>query len=99
MLIVQKYGGTSIGDSSRMQTAARRVALLARQGAQMVVVVSAQGDTTDLMIEKAAQVTADTVFGEFPAVTECEILIKKPEAPIKADFSYVGVEIRRKRNG
>ena len=56
MLIVQKYGGTSIGDSSRMQTAARRVALLARQGAQMVVVVSAQGDTTDLMIEKAAQV-------------------------------------------
>lgn len=51
------------------------------------------------LIEKAAQVTADTVFGEFPAVTECEILIKKPDAPIKADFSYVGVEIRRKRNG
>ena len=56
MLIVQKYGGTSLGDSSRLQTAARRVALLARQGAQVVVVVSAQGDTTDLMIEKAVQV-------------------------------------------
>lgn len=51
------------------------------------------------LIEKAAQVTADTIFREFPVVTECEILLKKPEAPIKADFSYVGVEIRRKRNG
>lgn len=56
MLIVQKYGGTSIGDSGRLQTAAQRVALLARQGAQVVVVVSAQGDTTDVMIEKATQV-------------------------------------------
>lgn len=51
------------------------------------------------LLEKAAQVTADTIFGEFPAVTECEISLKKPDAPIKADFSYVGVEIRRTRNG
>lgn len=56
MLIVQKYGGTSLGDTCRLQKAAQRVALLARQGAQVVVVVSAQGDTTDIMIEKAAQV-------------------------------------------
>ncbi len=56
MLIVQKYGGTSLGDSRRLQTAARRVAALAHQGAQVVVVVSAQGDTTDIMIEKAVQV-------------------------------------------
>ena len=56
MLIVQKYGGTSLGDSRRLQTAARRVELLAHQGAQVVVVVSAQGDTTDAMIEKAVQV-------------------------------------------
>ena len=55
MLIVQKYGGTSLGDSSRIQTAARRIAGLARQGAQVVAVVSAQGDTTDTMIEKAVQ--------------------------------------------
>ncbi len=55
MLIVQKYGGTSLGDSSRIQTAARRIAGLAHQGAQVVVVVSAQGDTTDTMIEKAVQ--------------------------------------------
>ena len=55
MRIVQKYGGTSIGDCQRMQAAAARVAQLARQGAQVVVVVSAQGDTTDEMIRKAAQ--------------------------------------------
>lgn len=56
MIIVQKYGGTSLADSGRIQAAARRVADLARQGIQVVVVVSAQGDTTDLMIEKATQV-------------------------------------------
>lgn len=56
MLIVQKYGGTSLGDSRRLQSASRRIAGLAHQGAQVVVVVSAQGDTTDSMIEKAVQV-------------------------------------------
>ena len=44
MLIVQKYGGTSLGDGERMMAAARRVARLHQQGAQMVVVVSAQGE-------------------------------------------------------
>lgn len=56
MRIVQKYGGTSIGDTQRLQAAAERVAGLNRQGAQVVVVVSAQGDTTDEMIEKAATI-------------------------------------------
>ena len=56
MLIVQKYGGTSLGDSSRLQSAAHRIAGLAHQGAQVVVVVSAQGDMTDTMIEKAVQI-------------------------------------------
>ncbi len=56
MLFVQKYGGTSLADAERIRKAARRAAGLARQGNQVVVVVSAQGDTTDLLIEKAAQV-------------------------------------------
>ena len=56
MLIVQKYGGTSLADAQRIQAAARTIADLARQGIRVVVVVSAQGDTTDLMIEKAIQV-------------------------------------------
>ncbi len=56
MIIVQKYGGTSLADGERIRSAARRVTDLARQGANVVVVVSAQGDSTDTMIEKAAQV-------------------------------------------
>ena len=56
MIIVQKYGGTSLADGIRIQAAARTVADLDRQGIQVVVVVSAQGETTDLMIEKAVQV-------------------------------------------
>lgn len=56
MLIVQKYGGTSLADAQRIRSAAHRAAGLARQGNQVVVVVSAQGETTDLLIEKAAQI-------------------------------------------
>ncbi len=56
MLIVQKYGGTSLADAGKIQTAARRVASLAHQGCRMVVVVSAQGESTDVMIHKAEQV-------------------------------------------
>ncbi len=52
MLIVHKYGGTSLADLQRIRTAAQRVAKLAQQGHRMVVVVSAQGDTTDLLLEK-----------------------------------------------
>lgn len=50
------------------------------------------------LLEKAAAVVMSALFGEFPEIEECEIMLKKPEAPIKADFSYVAVEIRRKRN-
>ncbi len=49
------------------------------------------------LLEKAAQAVADAIFESFEKVQECEILLKKPEAPIKADFSYVAVEIRRER--
>ena len=56
MRIVQKYGGTSIGNGELLQQAASRAARLARQGTQVVVVVSAQGDTTDCLIEKARQI-------------------------------------------
>ena len=56
MLIVQKYGGTSLGDTDRIQAAAARVAGLARQGIRVVVVVSAQADTTDRLIARAREV-------------------------------------------
>ncbi len=56
MLIVQKYGGTSLGDTPRILNAARRAAGLKRQGHKVVLVVSAQGDSTDAMIRKAREV-------------------------------------------
>lgn len=56
MLIVQKYGGTSLGDEEKILRAARRAVGLARQGNQIVMVVSAQGHTTDEMIRKALAV-------------------------------------------
>ena len=54
MLIVQKYGGTSLADAERIQAAAGRAGGRCRQGHRVVLVGSAQGDTTDDMIQKAA---------------------------------------------
>ncbi len=56
----------------------------------------AQSDKFDLL-EKVAQVVADAILDEFEKVQSVKILLKKPEAPIKADFSYVAVEIVRSR--
>lgn len=58
MLIVQKYGGSSVADARRIHRAARRVAEQVKNGHKLVVVVSAQGDTTDLLLEKVPQITA-----------------------------------------
>ena len=67
MLIVQKYGGTSVQDTSRIFSAARRAVELSRQGHNLVLVVSAQGDTTDEMIEKAAQINRHRAAREMDA--------------------------------
>ncbi len=56
MLIVQKFGGSSLKDTGCIQRAADRCIELHREGHGVVVVVSAQGDTTDEMIEKANSV-------------------------------------------
>ena len=55
MRIVHKYGGTSLGDAARIQAAARAVAALAKDGHRMIVVVSAQGDTTDELLLEASR--------------------------------------------
>ena len=53
MRIVMKFGGTSLADGENIARAAGKAAEAARQGSQVVVVVSAQGHTTDLLAEKA----------------------------------------------
>lgn len=67
MLIVQKYGGTSLQDADKIRKAAKRAAELAGAGHKVVVVVSAQGDTTDLMIEKATQINKHRAAREMDA--------------------------------
>lgn len=67
MLIVQKYGGTSLETADKIRSAARRAAELAGEGHKIVVVVSAQGDTTDLMIEKAMQINRHRAAREMDA--------------------------------
>jgi aspartate kinase len=55
-LIVQKFGGTSVADASRLHAAARRAIASKEAGNQVVVVVSAMGQTTDELIRLATQI-------------------------------------------
>jgi aspartate kinase len=56
-LIVQKYGGSSVGDAQKIKSVARRVAETATEGHRLVVAVSAMGKTTDGLIAMAQQVS------------------------------------------
>ncbi|MEI7697183.1 MAG: aspartate kinase [Actinomycetes bacterium] len=56
-LIVQKYGGSSVADAEGMKRVANRIVAAKRDGNQVVVVVSAMGDTTDELIDLAKQIT------------------------------------------
>lgn len=56
MLYVRKYGGTSLADGEKMLSAAKKAAELHRQGHGVVMVVSAQGHTTDEMIRRAGDI-------------------------------------------
>lgn len=55
-LIVQKYGGTSVGSIDRIKNVAQRIAKYYKEGHKLVVVVSAMGDTTDELIEMAEKI-------------------------------------------
>lgn len=55
-LIVQKFGGSSVADAKKVMNVASRVVETANAGNNVVVVVSAQGDTTDDLIEKAVEI-------------------------------------------
>jgi aspartate kinase len=58
-LMVQKYGGTSVGSPERIQHVADRIVRTRRAGADLVVVVSAMGDSTDDLVELARQVSKE----------------------------------------
>ena len=49
------------------------------------------------LIERAAQAVADAVLDEFKDITRVDITVKKPEAPVNADFEYMAVAISRSK--
>ena len=72
-LIVQKFGGSSVKDRDRIFNVARIVANTHKAGNDVVVVVSAQGDTTDDLIAKAAEITHN------PSAREMDMLLAAGE--------------------
>ena len=68
MIIIQKYGGTSVATDERIVNAARRVARAREAGHKVVVVVSAQGDTTDELIAHAAKINPNCSKRELDAL-------------------------------
>ena len=81
MIIVQKYGGTSVGTAARIRRVSRRIARTVNQGHKVVAVVSAMGHTTDRLIALAQSVNPD------PPARELDMLIANGEtitAPLVA---------------
>ncbi len=78
MLVVQKYGGTSVGSADRIKNVAARIKRRAEAGDHVVAVVSAMGDTTDDLIELAHQIT------DHPAAREMDVLLSTGETQSSA---------------
>lgn len=72
-LIVQKYGGTSVGSVERIKKVAERIKSYVNDGHKLVVVVSAMGDTTDELIEMARQISTN------PSKREMDMLLATGE--------------------
>jgi len=72
-LIVQKYGGTSVASAEHIRNIARRIAESKDKGNEVVVVVSAMGDTTDDLIKFAHQIT------DHPSERELDVLLSTGE--------------------
>ena len=73
MLIVKKFGGTSVGDPDRIRNVARRCVEEYKKGNDVVVVLSAMGDTTDDLLALAAQIS------EKPSKRELDMLLSTGE--------------------
>jgi aspartate kinase len=91
-LIVQKFGGSSVADAERIKRVAARIAASKRSGQQVVVVVSAMGDTTDELIDLANQVSP------IPNGRELDMLLTAGErismALLAMAISNLGLEAR-----
>ncbi len=77
-LVVQKYGGSSVASAEKIKLVAGRVKSAADSGSQVVVVVSAMGDTTDELIDLAHQ------LNEHPSAREMDVLLSTGETQSSA---------------
>ena len=68
MLIVQKYGGTSVADSEKIFCVAGRIAQNYYRNHDIVVVLSAQGNTTNILLDKAHEITQNPPGRELDAL-------------------------------
>jgi aspartate kinase len=90
-LIVQKYGGTSVGTPERIRAVAARVCAARRRGDDVVAVVSAMGDTTDDLLALAREVTGtDRLAAEHPR--EADMLLSAGE---RISMALLAMAIRR----
>jgi len=99
-LIVQKYGGTSMGDLNRIRNVARRAAKTRQEGNDVVVVVSAMAGETDRLIQLAYQITDNPSLREYDAlvatgeqvsVALLAITLESMSIPAK---SFLGMQVR-----
>ena len=88
-LIVQKYGGTSVGDAQRIRKVAERVVEAAASGQRVCVVVSAMGHTTDQLVDLAAQISPA------PHARELDMLLSAGERISMALLSMAIIELGR----
>src|ERR1019366_1284872 len=72
-LVVQKFGGSSVATAERIMNAARKAIRAHKAGSQVIVVVSARGDTTDELIELAKEIS------EHPPAREMDMLLSNCE--------------------
>ncbi|HLH82087.1 MAG TPA: aspartate kinase [Trebonia sp.] len=91
-LVVQKYGGSSVADAEGIKRVAQRIVATRKAGDQVVVVVSAMGDTTDELIDLAKQVSPQ------PPARELDMLLTAGErismALLAMAIAALGMEAR-----
>jgi len=86
-LIVQKFGGSSVADTARIRNVARIITETYRKGNNVVVVLSAQGDTTDDLIAKAEEINPgasrrEMATGEQISISLCAMAIEALGYPV-----------------
>lgn len=88
-LVVQKYGGTSVGDTDRIKRVANRIKMYYDQGHDLVIVVSAMGHTTDQLVDMAAALNPN------PKPREMDVLLSTGEqvsiALLAMALDHIGV--------